>query len=119
MLLAAEAWTGEPTAFPIDESWEKVDSLLAMRLGEALSSNPITRRELTHMADLHVDCDRKAISQKQASGDTNRNGNPEVLHLQWQRRHRRIKRFPQPFQNRHEHDHGNPHGKFEARLQTP
>ena len=44
MLLAAEAWTGEPTAFRIDESWEKVDSLFAVRLIEAFSNNLITRR---------------------------------------------------------------------------
>ena len=54
MLLAAEAWQGEPTAFRIDESWEKVDSLFAVRLIEAFSNNPITRREITHMADAHL-----------------------------------------------------------------
>ena len=54
MVLKAEAWTGKPEDFQVDESWEKVDALFAVRLIEAFSSNPITRREITHMADTYL-----------------------------------------------------------------
>ena len=54
MMLAAEAFKGSPTDFKVDESWRRVDALFALKLIDAFSSNPILKREITHMSDTYL-----------------------------------------------------------------
>ena len=61
MMLAAEAHNGEPTDFKIEECWQRVDALFALKLIESYSNNPILRRELTHMTDTFLQKHNKQL----------------------------------------------------------